>query len=34
VCFTHGFLPMLRPGPTDFQLDALVTEDGVMFEAG
>jgi 5-formyltetrahydrofolate cyclo-ligase len=34
VCFTHGFLPMLRPGPTDFQLDALVTEDGVMYEAG
>lgn len=33
VCFTHGFLPMLRPGPTDFELDALVTEDGIMYDA-
>ena len=33
VCFTHGFLPLLLPGGTDFALDALVTEDGIMFDA-
>ena len=32
VSFTHGFLPMLRPGPMDTQLDAMLTEDGVMWE--
>ncbi|MEO7338424.1 MAG: 5-formyltetrahydrofolate cyclo-ligase [Caldimonas sp.] len=32
VSYTHGFLPMLRLGPGDLQLDALLTEDGVMWE--
>jgi 5-formyltetrahydrofolate cyclo-ligase len=32
VSYTHGFLPMLRSGPKDFPLDAMLTEDGVMWE--
>ena len=28
VSYTHGFLPMLRLGPGELQLDALLTEDG------
>ncbi len=32
VSFTHGFLPLLRSGPHDFPLDAMLTEDGVMWE--
>ena len=32
VCFTHGFQPMLRPGLTDVTLDAMLTEDGVMWQ--
>ncbi len=32
VSFAHGFLPMLRAGPLDTQLDAMLTEDGVMWE--
>lgn len=32
VSYTHGFLPLLMPGPLDVQLDALLTEDGVMYE--
>ena len=32
VSYTHGFLPMLRPGPLDSQLDAMLTEDGVMWQ--
>ena len=32
VGFTHGFLPMLRSGPLDRPLDAMLTEDGVMWE--
>lgn len=32
VSFTHGFLPMLRPGPMDTRLDAMLTEDGVMWQ--
>ena len=32
VSFTHGFLPMLRPSPDDLPLDALITEDGVMWQ--
>jgi 5-formyltetrahydrofolate cyclo-ligase len=32
VSYTHGFLPLLRPGDTDFQLDAMLTEDGRMWE--
>ena len=31
VCYTHGFLPLLLPSETDFQLDAMRTEDGVMW---
>ena len=34
VSYTHGFLPMLRPAPGDIQLDALLTEDGVMWQRG
>ncbi|MDH5538649.1 MAG: 5-formyltetrahydrofolate cyclo-ligase [Rhizobacter sp.] len=32
VSFTHGFLPMLRPSTTDIVLDAMLTEDGAMWE--
>ena len=32
VSFTHGFLPFLRPEPDDLPLDALITEDGVMWQ--
>lgn len=32
VCFTHGFLPFLRPSAKDFPLDAMLTEDGAMWE--
>ncbi len=32
VSFTHGFLPFLRSEPDDLPLDALITEDGVMWE--
>jgi 5,10-methenyltetrahydrofolate synthetase len=32
VSFTHGFLPLLRSGPQDLPLDAMLTEDGVMFQ--
>ena len=32
VSFAHGFLPMLRAGPLDTQLDAMLTEDGVMWD--
>ncbi len=32
VCFTHGFQPLLLPGPTDVTLDAMLTEDGVMWQ--
>ena len=31
VSYTHGFLPMLRSGPLDWPLDAMLTEDGVMW---
>ena len=31
VSYTHGFLPLLRLSPGDLQLDALLTEDGVMW---
>jgi len=31
VSFTHGFLPLLRSSPQDLPLDAMLTEDGVMF---
>ena len=32
VSFTHGFLPLLRSGPADRPLDAMLTEDGVMWQ--
>jgi 5,10-methenyltetrahydrofolate synthetase len=32
VSFTHGFLPLLRAGPLDRPLDAMLTEDGVMWQ--
>jgi 5,10-methenyltetrahydrofolate synthetase len=32
VSFTHGFLPLLRAGEVDKPLDAMLTEDGVMYE--
>ncbi len=32
VSYTHGFLPLLRSGPNDVELDAMLTEDGVMFQ--
>ncbi len=31
VSFTHGFLPLLRAGAHDRPLDAMLTEDGVMW---
>jgi len=31
VSYTHGFLPLLRAGPQDTELDAMLTEDGVMW---
>ncbi|HWI10462.1 MAG TPA: 5-formyltetrahydrofolate cyclo-ligase [Burkholderiaceae bacterium] len=32
VGFTQGFLPLLRAGPLDVQLDAMLTEDGLMWQ--
>jgi 5,10-methenyltetrahydrofolate synthetase len=32
VSYTHGFLPLLRAGPLDSQLDVMLTEDGVMWQ--
>ena len=32
VSFTHGFLPLLRAGALDPPLDAMLTEDGVMWQ--
>jgi hypothetical protein len=32
VSYGHGFLPFLRLGAREFQLDALLTEDGVMWQ--
>ena len=34
VSYTHGFLPFLRTTEVDRPLDALLTEDGVMYEQG
>jgi 5-formyltetrahydrofolate cyclo-ligase len=34
VSYTHGFLPFLRSSPDDLPLDALLTEDGVMYQRG
>jgi 5-formyltetrahydrofolate cyclo-ligase len=32
VSYTHGFLPFLRAAPGDLPLDAMLTEDGVMWQ--
>jgi 5-formyltetrahydrofolate cyclo-ligase len=32
VGYTHGFLPMLRATETDWPLDVMLTEDGVMWQ--
>jgi 5,10-methenyltetrahydrofolate synthetase len=32
VSYTHGFLPLLRSGERDWPLDAMLTEDGVMWQ--
>ena len=32
VGYSNGFLPLLREGPQDLALDALLTEDGVMWQ--
>lgn len=32
VSFAHGFLPLLRPGLQDVELDAVLTEHGVMWQ--
>ena len=32
VSYTHGFLPLLRAAPGDLPLDAMLTEDGVMWQ--
>ena len=32
VSYRHGFLPMLRAGPAEVELDVVLTEDGVMWE--
>ena len=32
VSYTHGFLPFLRASPDDLPLDAMLTEDGVMWQ--
>jgi 5,10-methenyltetrahydrofolate synthetase len=32
VSYRHGFLPMLRAGQAEVELDVMLTEDGVMWE--
>ena len=32
LCFSNGFLPMLRARPDDLPLDALLTDDGVAWQ--
>jgi 5,10-methenyltetrahydrofolate synthetase len=32
VSYTHGFLPLLLPSERDVRLDAMLTEDGVMWQ--
>jgi 5-formyltetrahydrofolate cyclo-ligase len=32
VSYTHGFLPLLRASERDVELDAMLTEDGVMWQ--
>jgi len=33
LCYSNGFLPLLRGGPNDLPLDALITDDGVVWQA-
>ncbi|RQP26603.1 5-formyltetrahydrofolate cyclo-ligase [Piscinibacter terrae] len=33
LCYSNGFLPLLRSKPGDLPLDALITDDGVVWEA-
>jgi 5-formyltetrahydrofolate cyclo-ligase len=32
LCYSNGFVPMLRGEPNDLPLDALITDDGVVWE--
>ena len=32
LCYSNGFLPMLRAVPNDLPLDALMTDDGVSWQ--
>jgi 5-formyltetrahydrofolate cyclo-ligase len=32
LCYSNGFLPMLRAGAGDLPLDALITDDGVVWQ--
>jgi 5,10-methenyltetrahydrofolate synthetase len=32
LCYSNGFVPMLRGEPDDLPLDALITDDGVVWE--
>jgi 5-formyltetrahydrofolate cyclo-ligase len=32
LCYSNGFMPMLRPRPQDLSLDALLTDDGVAWQ--
>lgn len=32
LCYAHGFLPMLRPRADEHPLDAVITEEGVMWQ--
>lgn len=34
VGFAHGFLPLLKAEPTDVPVDAMLTEEGVVWEVG
>ena len=33
LCYSNGFLPLLRGKPNDLPLDALITDDGVAWQA-
>jgi 5,10-methenyltetrahydrofolate synthetase len=33
LCYSNGFLPLLRPHPGEVVLDALLTDDGVVWQA-
>ncbi len=34
IGFAHGFLPLLRPEPHDVPLQAMITEEGVVWDVG